>query len=85
MGAEACMCCNYKEVGRWGGALPLLYVCVYSVCARMLSDGSAAQEAVVFSCTSNKSKVHNYKGGESRVWFVGREEESLECVTATEE
>lgn len=73
-------------MGKWGGALPLLNVCVYSVCVcACFSDGNAAQEAVVFSCTSNKSKVHNYKGGASRVWFVGREGESLECVTATEE
>lgn len=33
----------------------------------------------------NKSLVQNYKEGVSHVWFVGREEESSECVTATEE
>lgn len=33
----------------------------------------------------NKSQVQNHKEGVSHVWFVGREEESSECVTATEE
>lgn len=58
MGAEVCMCCNYK-----GGTHVVIAstVCVYCacVCACMLSDGSAAKEASFPLCTSNKSKVYN--------------------------